>query len=70
MAMVCFFGMWALCSWLVRKCVPRSVIGINAEDRNDIEARGSLPRLEVPDTVPVESRRTGQRTMSDLAIPA
>lgn len=68
MAMLCFFGMWALYFWLVRKCVLRSVAGTNPEDRN--EARGSLPRLEVPDTVPVESRRTGQRTMSDLAIPA
>jgi hypothetical protein len=51
MAILCFFGMWALYIWLVQTCLRRSAAGIRAGGCNAQQRR---PRVQIPDTVPSE----------------
>lgn len=54
MAILGFLALWTFYCWLVHKCIRRSVAGIKAGDRNDIEARLRRSRVQIPDAVPSE----------------
>jgi hypothetical protein len=54
MAILGFLAIWAFYFWLVHKLLRRSVAGIKAGGRNDIEARLRRSRVQIPDTVPSE----------------
>ena len=53
MVILWFLGVWVFYIWLAQKCI-RSAAGNKAKDCKVIESWESLPRVEIPDTVPSE----------------